>query len=100
MEESRCGGSGALEPIKIIGRVTHENYLTESGFCSKSKFVVLKRKSTGSLDDVFVDPWLDIENIDLGKYPAGVYELVSVGSIDYETGVCDDIEFHLKLVSE
>lgn len=87
---------GVFEPLKIIGRVTHEYYVTTNGVAQKSKFTVLKSKSTGSLSDFLVDSYEDIKSLDLSNLEEGLYELRTIGlSTDYETGLCDDWELQL-----
>jgi len=85
--------------IKLIGRLTHENYMHNDELVSKSKFKILKRKSTGSLQDLIQDPDYDISQIDFSKCEPGVYELKATNlSFDIESGYADDWDLMLAKV--
>lgn len=86
--------------LKLIGRLTKENYMHNNELVSKCKFKLLKRMSNGSLQDLICDPDYEIPQLNMEKMAEGIYELTATNiSTDYETGIVDDwdiklIDFH------
>lgn len=88
--------------LKIIGRVTKEHYMAvDESIVEKTKFKVLKSRSTGSIHDLVTDPETNIECLDLSKYQAGVYQMVTVEEgYDWETGMVDSYELALVKIED
>ena len=84
------------EQLKLIGRLTKENYMHNNEIVSKCKFKLLKRKSNGHLQDLICDELCDIPKLDMHKMDEGIYELTATNiSTDYETGIVDDWDIKL-----
>ena len=82
--------------LKLIVRLTHNNYMHNGELVSKSRIKLLKRKSIGDLHDLIQDPDYDLAQLNLGKYDEGVYRLRTINeSYDIESGYCDDWELAL-----
>jgi hypothetical protein len=85
------------EQLKLIGRLTKENYMHNNEIVSKCKFKLLKRKSKGQLQDLICDEFYDIPKLDMHRMDEGIYELTATNiSTDYETGIVDD--WGIKLI--
>lgn len=85
----------------IVGRLSRECYMQGDSLIDKCKFTVLKRKSTGSLQDCVVDAAYDIPTLRMHTLPEGLYELrLDVTSIDIESGYADDWEIKLIKLEE
>lgn len=84
---------------RLVGRVKTTRYMTSKGFAYKKEFIVLKRKSTISLNEVMVELDTDFP-INFHEVPDGLYELLFINiSHDWETGYADDwdvklVEYH------
>jgi hypothetical protein len=86
-----------LDPPKneyiLVVRLKTATYMKGKSLCYETTITPLKRKSTLSLDDVFMDISVDyITN--LGDCTDGVYSVESSCSYD-DFGNVDDVEFFL-----
>ena len=82
--------------LKLVVRLTHNNYIQNNNLVSKSSLTLMKRKSTGILSDLIQDPDYDLPRLDLKKYESGIYLLTTKNeSYDIESGYADDWDLDL-----
>jgi hypothetical protein len=87
--------------LNLIVRVRHSNYISKNSMVSTTTATLLKRKSNGSLCDLICDPDLDIHQINLSSYEAGLYRIITRShSYDIESGLCDDYDLALTPFTE
>lgn len=85
----------------MVGRLSTERYISGSSAIEKRKLTLLKRMSSGNLQDLMQDTQCDIEQINFSLYSDGLYELVMTNvSIDIETRRPDDWDLILIPIEE
>lgn len=87
-----------MEKLKFIVRLRTNVYIGKGGIAHYQKsMTLLKKLSTGTLEDIIIDPIIDIPSIiNLNNIPDGVYQLIPVNEQrDWESGLVDDYDLAL-----
>ena len=89
------------DELKLVVRVSTNNYMHKDKLVACKTATLLKRKSNGSLSDLIQDPYFEIIDMDFALKCDGIYELIITNqSYDAESGRCDDYDLALSLIEE
>lgn len=82
--------------LKLVVRLSTDRYMSGNRLVETRTLRLLKRKSTGSLYDLFFDPEYELSGMGLYQYSDGVYQVKTCNhSYDIESGVLDDFDLEL-----